>query len=127
MLRKRQGWTRFLYEKELAPKRREFRRSNLTLALGRMNMSCPIVNNQMNKDVARSLIAQCVAMDEPINKMTEIIESIEDEETRKRFKRAVGNLMGFIFGEIMLPIERLFPDLNPDAHLDSRRMRNSDW
>jgi hypothetical protein len=77
-------------------------------------MGCPIENNKMNKDVAGSLIAQCVAMDAPITKMTEIIDGIEDEETRDRFRRAVGNLMGFIFAEIMLPIERLYPDLNPD-------------
>ena len=68
----------------------------------------------MDKEIARALMALAPATDEPIGKMTELIEQIEDGETRDRFKKAVGDLMGTIFLDIIRPIETLYPDLNPD-------------
>lgn len=69
---------------------------------------------EMDKEIARALMALAPATDEPIGKMTELIEQIEDGETRDRFKKAVGDLMGTIFLDIIRPIETLYPDLNPD-------------
>jgi hypothetical protein len=72
------------------------------------------VRPEMDKEIASALIALATATDEPIGKMTELIEQIEDGETKDRFKKALGDFMGAIFLDIIRPIETLYPDLNPD-------------
>jgi len=68
----------------------------------------------MDKEIARALMALATATDEPIGKMFELIEQIEEAETRDRFKKAANELMGAVFLEIIRPIETLYPDLSPD-------------
>ncbi|MGO9134445.1 MAG: hypothetical protein ACLP8A_10410 [Methylovirgula sp.] len=69
----------------------------------------------MNKDIAKTLMLLAVATDEPIGKMLEIVERIEEKETKDRFKNAIGDIMGAIFRDIIFPIENMYPDLKPDA------------
>ncbi|MDF2117558.1 hypothetical protein PY365_18405 [Roseiarcaceae bacterium H3SJ34-1] len=69
---------------------------------------------RMNKQIATQIIACAVAMDEPIGNMHALIEQMEEDEVKERFKKAVGDLMGILFLNIVRPIETLYPDLNPD-------------
>ncbi len=69
---------------------------------------------KIGKDIAEALVTLAVAMDEPLGKMGEVVARIEDNETRDLFKKAIGNLTGAIFAEIIFPIEQIYPDLNPD-------------
>jgi hypothetical protein len=68
----------------------------------------------MNKEIAKALMACAMATDEPIAKMLELIEQMEEGELKDRFKRAAGDLMGAVFRDIVRPIEALYPDLNPN-------------
>lgn len=68
----------------------------------------------MNKDIAKALMTLAVATDEPLGKMLGIVERIEDGKLRDRYKKAVGDVIGAIFREIIYPIEEMYPDLTPD-------------
>jgi hypothetical protein len=57
----------------------------------------------MNEETART-VYQCVtALDPLINTLSEAIVAVEDERLRSQFKRAVGEVMGTLYGDMMLP------------------------
>lgn len=68
----------------------------------------------MEKEVAKSLIDLAIATDRTIGEMFVEVEKISDAELKEKFKTAVGNLMGFIARDIIFPITRRFPELDPD-------------
>lgn len=68
----------------------------------------------MDKEVAKSLISLAVAMDANIVSMFAEVEKISDEKLRERFKRATGDLMGYIARDIIFPIVDKYPELDPD-------------
>ena len=68
----------------------------------------------MEKEIAKSLISLATAMDISIGSMFTEIEKITDEEEKARFKRAVGDIMGYIARDIIFPIVDRHPDLDPD-------------
>jgi hypothetical protein len=74
----------------------------------------------MNEETART-VYQCVtALDPLINTLSEAIVTVEDERLRSQFKRALGEVMGTLYGEIMLPLEKLYPAFIPPAERPSR-------
>jgi hypothetical protein len=54
-----------------------------------------------------------LSLDEPLNKATEIAKQIADLEERKLIHRGLGDVVGRIFTDIMVPIIRQYPDLDP--------------
>jgi hypothetical protein len=68
----------------------------------------------MDKEVAKSFLSLAVAMDANIVNMFAEVEKISDEEQKQRFKKAVGDLMGYIARDIIFPIVDEYPDLDPD-------------
>ena len=68
----------------------------------------------MDKEVAKSFIALAVAMDANIVSMFAEVEKIADLNQKERFKKAVGDLMGYIARDIIFPIVDEYPDLDPD-------------
>ena len=68
----------------------------------------------MEKAVAKSLISMAAAMDVNITEMFSEIEKITDEGQRAKFKKAVGDLMGYIARDVIFPIVDEHPDLDPD-------------
>jgi hypothetical protein len=72
----------------------------------------------MEKTVAKSLISLAVSMDANIGSMFSEIEKITDEGQRDKFKRAVGDIMGYIARDIIFPIVDEHPDLDPDKQSD---------
>lgn len=68
----------------------------------------------MDRDTAKNLIALATSMDPIIGKMFEVVRRIEDKETKARFEKNVGDLMGIIARDFIFPIEATYPDLKPD-------------
>jgi hypothetical protein len=68
----------------------------------------------MDREVAKSLISLAVALDANIASMFSEVERIADEGQRERYKKAVGDLMGYIARDIIFPIVGEHPDLDPD-------------
>ena len=68
----------------------------------------------MDRSVAELLMKDMLAMSEPLNSITILCERIGDTEERKTFRRGVGQLMDKLYADLMLPIIRQYPDLDPD-------------
>lgn len=68
----------------------------------------------MDKEIARKLIAVAVALDNPLNEATVLTDQISDVEERKRVLRAIAEVNGTAYSELIRPILRQYPDLDPD-------------
>ena len=68
----------------------------------------------MEKLVASRLIEAILELDAPINRLDGLSGQITDPEKRTAFRKALGDLMGHIYGQLMIPILRQYPDLDPD-------------
>jgi hypothetical protein len=74
----------------------------------------------MNEEIARNLLLLGKSLDPIIARMLAEVDKIEDQQTRSRFKRAVGDIMGYVARDLIFPIENMFPDLKADP--DERRV-----
>ena len=68
----------------------------------------------MDKHLAEQLMKKLHSLDEPINDACELVEQIADEHEMRRFRKGLGELMGHIYTDLMIPILRQYPDLDPD-------------
>jgi len=68
----------------------------------------------MDRDTAEKLVAIYHRLDHCLNEATVLIGTIADAEEQRRFRRPVGEMMQSAWVELMLPIFRKFPDLDPD-------------
>ena len=68
----------------------------------------------MDKKVAKSLMASFFAMSEPLNAASDLIDEIDDMAEQKTFREGVGRIMGSLYTDLMVPIIRQYPDLDPD-------------
>ena len=69
----------------------------------------------MDREEAVQLMAGIEKVNAQLNELAETFESIDDAEIKKRVKRAFGQAAGLMWFEIMAPICRQFPDLDPDV------------
>ena len=74
----------------------------------------------MDRKTAERLMGEMLALGGPLDSATEIVDQIADKDERSNLRREIGELMGAIYTNIMLPIIRQYPDLDPDA-MPSRR------
>ena len=72
----------------------------------------------MDKQLAEQLMKKLHSLSVPFNDAAELIEQIPDEDEKKRFRRGLGELMGRAYTDLMIPILRQYPDLDPDKDLD---------
>jgi hypothetical protein len=68
----------------------------------------------MERATAERLMLIFRGLDAPFNEAAAVIETITDEATKKEFRRALGEVMGHTFTDLMVPIIRQHPDLDPD-------------
>jgi len=68
----------------------------------------------MDKNVAISILTLSKSIDGTIVKLFAEVDKIKDPTLRKRFNKTVGDLMGFIDRDLILPIENIFPELKSD-------------
>ena len=68
----------------------------------------------MNKEIARNLLLLGKSFDPTIARVFAEIDKIEDEQIKSQFKRAVGDIMGYVARDLIFPIENMFPDLKAD-------------
>ncbi|KPH83012.1 hypothetical protein [Bosea vaviloviae] len=67
----------------------------------------------MDEETARKIYDGALALDPILLNLRKTVDLIEDETLRHQFTRAVGDVMGVVFAEVMHPIERQFPNLIP--------------
>ena len=68
----------------------------------------------MDRDTAEKLVAIWHRLDNCLNEATVLIGTIPDADEQRRFRRPVGEMMQSAWVDLMLPIFREFPDLDPD-------------
>jgi len=68
----------------------------------------------VERPLAARLIEASVALDAPIGKLFDLVAEIADPDEKAAFNQAIGDLMGLVFGRLMVPVLRQYPDLDPD-------------
>ena len=68
----------------------------------------------MDRDTAEKLVAIWHRLDNCLNEATALIGTIADAEEQRRLRRPVGEMMQSAWVDLMPPIFREFPDLDPD-------------
>ena len=76
------------------------------------------LNKIMEKETAKKIMVSLERFGEVLNGLAAEIEKIKDIEEKKKYRRGVGELMGRSYTDIMLPIIREYPELDPDKDLD---------
>jgi hypothetical protein len=67
-----------------------------------------------NAATAQKLIALAISTDKTIGAMFEEVENISDDQERTHYKRAIGDIMGYISRDLIFPIVDQHPQLDPD-------------
>ena len=70
----------------------------------------------MQRNLAEKLINESMRIGDHLNTISEVVSQIDDMEERRKFARPLGELMGLIYTELMLPIIKDYPDLDPDKN-----------
>jgi len=68
----------------------------------------------MDRATAEQLMKSLLALDGPLNRATELTEMITDPEERKAMRRSIGELTLQAYTDLIRPIVRQFPDLDPE-------------
>ena len=67
----------------------------------------------MQRHIAEQLVAHLRELDPPLNSALKKLEEISDEEERRKIRRLFVEFTSRIYGDLMLPIVRQYPDLDP--------------
>ena len=68
----------------------------------------------MEKKVAVELIGALKNLDSEFKKISEITQKIQEENEKVKFRQNLGLIVGDIYTEMMIPILREHPELDPD-------------
>ena len=68
----------------------------------------------MDRAIAERLMQCYLALDGPLNSAAIISEKIEPKEERSLVRRGIAEVTTKIFVDLMRPIIRQYPDLDPD-------------
>src|SRR5438128_1815110 len=80
-----------------------------TSNLGRQRTELAMVQ----RDIAELLIKELLAMGQPLISATQLIDQIASKDERRQFRRGLGEVMDQIYIDLMRPIIRQYPDLDP--------------
>ncbi len=69
----------------------------------------------MNKSTAQELMASLMSLNVSINTVASRVEDIDIDEQKRMLRRAVAGLMEIVYADLMRPIIREHPELDPDA------------
>lgn len=68
----------------------------------------------MERNLSEEFIAALKLLDYEFSKISEITQKIQNEEERVKFRQGLGQIIGNVYTELMVPILRQYPDLDPD-------------
>jgi len=68
----------------------------------------------MEKNLAAQLMADFLALAGPLNSATVLTSQITDKNEQVTFRAGIGQIMGIVYTELMMPIIQQYPDLDPD-------------
>jgi hypothetical protein len=68
----------------------------------------------MERHIAERLMQLYLKVSEPLNEATDLIDQIDSEEERKRLRQPIGRIIARTYTDLMIPIIREYPDLDPE-------------
>lgn len=68
----------------------------------------------MNREIAQKLMTELEGLNQVTNRQADLIEMIADMDERRKFRRAIITVIGDVHAQLMFPVLRQFPDLEPD-------------
>lgn len=68
----------------------------------------------MEKEVARQINALMLDFFGKLNASVKLVQQHCSEEEFEQYRRAIGMIMGDITTEVMMPLYKEYPDLEPD-------------
>ena len=68
----------------------------------------------MDRAIAEQLMQKYLELSEPLNLATDLTDRIENKEEKELIRRGIGTVMAKIYIDLMRPIIRQYPDLDPD-------------
>lgn len=68
----------------------------------------------MDKKIAELLMKDLLALSEPLNSATTLTDQISNKDEQAALRRGIGELMGRIYTDLIIPIIKQYPDLDPD-------------
>jgi hypothetical protein len=68
----------------------------------------------MQRDDAAKILQSALSLGNPINVLDSLVSQLPDSQEKTLFVQALGNIMGILTRDIVLPIVRQHPDLDPD-------------
>ena len=69
----------------------------------------------VERSIAERLMSIVAMIDEPLNQATELSFEVVDVEEQRALRRAIAETTGTVYEQIILPIIRQFPDLDPEG------------
>src|ERR1700694_5331740 len=68
----------------------------------------------MDKSVATQMIQAALSIGDHLNKLTDLSSRLSSEADQRKFRTNLGSAMGISYTDIMMPIIKEHPDLDPD-------------
>ena len=68
----------------------------------------------MKKDSAEALMQKLLELSKAMDQVCSLISQIESEEEREEFRRGMSGMLADVYTELMRPLIRQFPELDPD-------------
>ena len=68
----------------------------------------------MDKTTAKRLLNLYLKVGDPLNEAILIIGTLPDVEEQKQLRRSIGELISTVYIDMIRPIVREYPDLDPD-------------
>jgi DNA-binding transcriptional LysR family regulator len=68
----------------------------------------------LKKDSAEALMQKLLELSNSMNQVCDLINQLESEEEREQFRRGMSGMLADVYTELMRPLIRQFPELDPD-------------
>jgi hypothetical protein len=68
----------------------------------------------IDRAYATAVMTACLFIGSHLDSLSAMSERVENEAERAKFRRAIGEIMGTLYVDIMRPVVKQYPDLDPD-------------
>jgi hypothetical protein len=69
--------------------------------------------SSVDRELAVEMFKVAMAVNRELGNLDSIVSKIPDVEIKRQYVKALGNLIGGVYADVMAPIIREYPDLDP--------------
>ena len=73
-----------------------------------------VLRGKMKKELAARIIKEILETDKNFIEVSRQLNLIENQDEYEKLARSVGNIIGLIYTDVVIPIIKEYPDLDPD-------------